>query len=223
MSFLARFLGFLTGEMMKVRTNQRRDAIVEEAAKLFQEMGYERASMNELAKRVGGSKATLYGYFPAKEELFTAVVRQHATQHLSEAAAALNNEKQAKETLEQTLTRFGEQMLLILTNDNSAMAVYRMVVAESGHSDIGTLFYEAGPRESVEKLSVLMSAAMDRQELRLADPLLKATQFLSLLTAEIDMRVFQRELQPVSLSRIREMVSNAVTMFLAGAAFKKNV
>ncbi|CAI1196495.1 A-factor-binding protein [Serratia proteamaculans] len=208
---------------MKVRTNQRRDAIVEEAAALFQEMGYERASMNELAKRVGGSKATLYGYFPSKEELFTAVVRQYATQHLSEAATELINDNRDKETLEQTLIRFGEQMLLILTNDNSAMAVYRMVVAESGHSDIGTLFYEAGPRESVERLSVLMSAAMDRQELRLADPYLKATQFLSLLTAEIDMRVFQRELQPVGLSRIKEMVSNAVSMFLAGAAFRKSV
>ncbi|CAI1972516.1 Uncharacterized HTH-type transcriptional regulator yvdT [Serratia ficaria] len=78
---------------MKVRTNARRDAIVEEAALLFQEMGYERASMNELAKRVGGSKATLYGYFSSKEELFTAVVRQHVTQHLSEAATELMNEK----------------------------------------------------------------------------------------------------------------------------------
>ncbi|CAI1816498.1 Uncharacterised protein [Serratia plymuthica] len=32
------------------------------------------------------------------------------------------------------------------------------------------------------------------------------------------MRVFQRELQPISLPRIREMVSNAVSMFLGGAA-----
>ncbi|UNK28395.1 TetR/AcrR family transcriptional regulator C-terminal domain-containing protein [Serratia plymuthica] len=92
------------------------------------------------------------------------------------------------------------------------------VIVDARHSDIGTLFYGAGPRASVEKLSVLMSAAMDRQALRLADPYLKATQFLSLLTAEIDMRVFQRELQPISLPRIREMVSNAVSMFLGGAA-----
>ena len=51
---------------MKVKTEARREAIVEAAAQLFQEMGYERASMNELAKRLGGSKTTLYNYFPSK-------------------------------------------------------------------------------------------------------------------------------------------------------------
>ncbi len=55
---------------MKVRTKARREANVKTAAQLFQEMGYERATMNELAKRVDGSNATLYGYFLTKEALF---------------------------------------------------------------------------------------------------------------------------------------------------------
>ncbi|CAI1892217.1 TetR/AcrR family transcriptional regulator [Serratia entomophila] len=204
---------------MKVRTKARRDAIVEEAALLFQEMGYERASMNELVKRVGGSKATLYRYFPSKEALFVAVVREHATRHLTEAAEGLMIDGQTF-TLEQTLMRFAERKLQVVANDNSAIAVYRMVVAEAGNSDIGTLFYDAGIRESVEKLSELMAAAMERKELRLADPRLRALQFLSLLTAEIDMRVFQRQLNPISLPRVQEMVCQAVQMFLDGAAFR---
>jgi AcrR family transcriptional regulator len=77
------------GVVMKVRTEARREAIVEAAALLFQEVGYERASMNELTKRLGGSKATLYGYFPSKESLFVEVVRSVATVHLSEAVAQL--------------------------------------------------------------------------------------------------------------------------------------
>lgn len=36
------------------------------------------------------------------------------------------------ETLDVQLTRFGERILYVLTNDSSAMAIYRMVVAEAG-------------------------------------------------------------------------------------------
>ncbi|NDL61497.1 TetR/AcrR family transcriptional regulator [Acerihabitans arboris] len=203
---------------MKVRTNERREAIVEAAALLFQEMGYERASMNELAKRLGGSKATLYGYFPSKEELFTAVVRAYATQHLSEAAVELMTEERPDEPLRDKLTRFGERMLAVLTNDSSAIAVYRMVIGEAGHSDIGVLFNDSGPRESIEKLSGLMASAMDRGELRPGDSHVKALQFTSLLTAEIQYRTFQRHLEPVSLTRIQQMVNCAVNLFLTGAA-----
>ena len=75
---------------MKVRTEARRDAIVDAAAELFQECGYERASMNELARRLGGSKATLYNYFPSKESLLVAVVKAYATGHLSDAVDGLS-------------------------------------------------------------------------------------------------------------------------------------
>ncbi|MFS2223557.1 TetR/AcrR family transcriptional regulator [Pantoea sp. B65] len=203
---------------MKVRTQARREAIVEAAAQLFQEMGYERASMNELTKRLGGSKATLYNYFASKEELFTAVVRAHTTRHLTEAATELLDQDKAAIRLKDKLLRFGERMLAVLTNDSSALSVYRMVVGEAGHSDIGMLFYESGPRESLEKLSAVMASAMDRGELRQADARLRANQFLALLTAEIEVRIFYRNSPPVTPGRIREMCECAVNMFLTGAA-----
>src|SRR5713226_8095349 len=128
---------------MKVRTQARREAIVDAAAKLFLEFGYERASMNELAKRLSGSKATLYGYFPSKEALFVAVVREIATVHLSEATEELRARAEGGTTLESTLLRFAERMLLVLTNDSSALAVYRLVVAEAGRSEVGQLFHES--------------------------------------------------------------------------------
>jgi len=203
---------------MKVRTEARRVAIVETAAQLFQEMGYERASMNELANRLGGSKATLYSYFPSKEELFTAVIRAYATQHLTEAATELTGLEQTVESLEKKLIRFGERMLQVLINDSSALSVYRMVVGEAGHSDIGMLFYESGPRESVEKLAGIMASAMGRGELRVGDSRLRALQFLALLTAETEVRIYQRQSEPVSLARVHEMTRCAVALFLSGAA-----
>src|ERR1043165_8506720 len=57
---------------MRVRTEEKKREIVEIAAQLFEELGYDRTSMSLISQRVGGSKATLYGYFKSKEELLLA-------------------------------------------------------------------------------------------------------------------------------------------------------
>ncbi|HSI51340.1 MAG TPA: TetR/AcrR family transcriptional regulator [Ideonella sp.] len=202
---------------MKVRTEARRSAIVLAAAELFQEMGYERASMNELARRFGGSKATLYGYFPSKEALFVAVVETLATANLADAVDDLSQANEKPVPLRVQLTRFGERMLHVLVNDEKAIAVYRMVVAESGHSVVGQLFYESGPAQSIEAIAKLISAAMAREELRRTDPKVMAQQFFALLTAEINNRVFQNPPPPVSETEVRAKVKLAVEMFLLGA------
>lgn len=203
---------------MRVRTQARRDGIVEAAAELFEEMGYEAASMSELAKRLGGSKATLYGYFTSKEALLVAVVEAFATAHLADAMGELVDPPKARATLRSTLTRFGERMLQVLTNDKRAMAVYRMVVAASGRSDVGQLFHDAGPKQTIEALAALLGAAIERGELRPADATLRARQLLSLLTAEVDARQFQQAPPMLSPEELKQMVGRAVEMFLLGAA-----
>lgn len=203
---------------MKVRTKARQEAIIEAAATLFQEFGYEGASMNELAKRLGGSKTTLYGYFPSKEALFTAVVRSFATVHLSEAVLALPATVDDQAELELVLLRFAQRVLHVLTNDTRALAINRMVVAEAGRSEVGELFYEAGPSECLATLAELLSASMDRGLLRRSDPHVAALQLLSLITAEVDVRMYQRNPPPMTIPSIRKIAKRGVDMYLAGAA-----
>ena len=198
---------------MKVRTEARRDAIVAAASGLFQELGYERASMNELAKRLGGSKATVYGYFPSKEALFVAVVRASSTSHLSEAVEGLRGEITNLDELEATLLRFAERMLLVLTNDKGAIAVYRMVVAESGHSEVGELFRAAGPLEANAALAAVLASAMKRGTLRKADPELTASQFTSLVIAETSSRILERDPKPMTTAQIRRIARRATDFF----------
>jgi AcrR family transcriptional regulator len=204
---------------MKVRTEERREAIIEAAIQLFAEMGYERASMNELVKRLGGSKGTIYGYFPSKEELFVAVVRASATGHLDDAIRELaSSAVVGHAALESTLLRFAERMLLVTLNDERSLAVYRMVVAESGRSDVGQLFYDSGPRECMSALAQLLASAMERGELRKADPRLTASQFTSLVTAEVQLRIYQRDPPLLTLKQVRQMAKSAVELFFRGAA-----
>ncbi|MBP0940852.1 TetR/AcrR family transcriptional regulator [Pseudomonas alliivorans] len=201
---------------MKVRTEARREAIIDAAASVFLEMGYERTSMNEVTKRMGGSKATIYSYFPSKEDLFIAVVDRHATAHLAEAVSELATYSDKTRDLRALLSRFGERMLAVLINDNTALAVYRMVVAESGRSEIGMMFYESGPRQCMQTISTLMAQAMQNGQLRKTDPELAALQLTALLTAETEIRLYQQSPQPLGCEQIRTMVDRAVETFLLG-------
>jgi AcrR family transcriptional regulator len=205
---------------MKVLTQARRDAIVAAAAEVFQEIGYERASMDEVARRAGGSKATLYKYFSSKEELFETVVRNYSARFITEAANGLKHPGNQHLSLEQKLTRFGEDMLRAVTSDNQALQIYRVVLGEAGHSDIGQLFLESGIRQSMEALAQEMSAAMERGELATADPMLRAIQFSTLIKAETEVMFFLREMPECSQEKVSEMVVNGVQLFLNGAAQK---
>ena len=66
---------------MRVKSEEKRLAILEAAKSVFLERGYGSASMAEVSARVGGSKQTLYSYFASKEDLFVAVmIEKGATQ-----------------------------------------------------------------------------------------------------------------------------------------------
>ncbi|ATA23766.1 TetR family transcriptional regulator [Brenneria goodwinii] len=205
---------------MRTLTEERRQAFITAAAQLFQEIGYERASMNEVAKRVGGSKATLYNYFTSKEELFESVVRTYSAGFLADAAAELTKPGSEALSIEQKLTRFGERMLQVLTGDNQALQIYRVVVGEAGHSDIGILFRESGIRQSMETLAQVMDDAVQKEELIEGEPMLRAMQFTALVKAETDVLIYQRELPHFTPAQIRRMVENGVRLFLNGAAAK---
>lgn len=60
----------------------RRQEILETALALFCEKGYERASIADLARRIGISQGLCYRYFPSKEALLDCAVDQYAQQQV---------------------------------------------------------------------------------------------------------------------------------------------
>ena len=65
-------------ERKEMKRKQKREEIISTAEKLFFSKGYDDVSMNDIAKDVGMSKATLYLYFDNKDSLFFAVVLRGA-------------------------------------------------------------------------------------------------------------------------------------------------
>ena len=65
----------------------RPQQLLDAALSLFVEKGFAATRSEEVATLAGVSKGTLYLYYPSKEELFKAVVRQNMSQLISEGGA----------------------------------------------------------------------------------------------------------------------------------------
>lgn len=65
---------------------ERRDAIVAQAAELFARKGFLGASVADLAQACGASKSLIYHYYPSKEDILFEVMDSHLVQ-LAEASA----------------------------------------------------------------------------------------------------------------------------------------
>jgi TetR/AcrR family transcriptional regulator, cholesterol catabolism regulator len=61
---------------MNARRQAARDQILRAAADLFRERGYRATTLDGIAARLGMSKASLYTYFHAKEEMLAAISRE---------------------------------------------------------------------------------------------------------------------------------------------------
>ena len=57
----------------QIRTRQRRDDIVANAAKIFAREGYSNVGMRDIADAVGIKGASLYHHFPSKEDILFAI------------------------------------------------------------------------------------------------------------------------------------------------------
>lgn len=199
---------------MKVKTEAKRQAILKAAAEVFQEMGFERASMSDIRERVGGSKATLYNYFPSKDKLFFEVMHQSKVTELENIIAALNPDAG---DFKQQLLQFGQDFLSVLYSPE-AMAIRHLTIAESRHSETGKLSFERATDPLETRVAEFLRKGMKRRAIRTADPKVAAIHLLSLLESELLQRFLLGVLGAVKPDTISGAVRRAVDVFLSGYA-----
>jgi len=194
----------------RLAPDDRRQAIVDIAREVFMTEGYADASMSAIAARVGGSKGTLYNYFPSKEALFVAFMRQECEVE-AEIAHALDY---PQDDLAKALNHLGCKLVRFVLSDK-VLSVHRLVIAESQRfPELGRTFYDEGPRIGLMKLAEVFGRWMDEGRLRRADPFHAAEQFGELCKAGLH----QRRLWNVAVPTDQEVEANvdrAVEIFLA--------
>ena len=72
---------------------QRREALLEAAIKLFQRNGLENVSLNDIAREVGLAKSNIYRYFEGREHIYLVVLQRLAAQFEQRIYAGLAKPK----------------------------------------------------------------------------------------------------------------------------------
>ena len=160
----------------KPRWERRKDARPQEllaaALDLFVERGFASTRLEDVAKRAGVSKGTLYLYFENKQELFKAVVRDNMVQSIGEAenSMAASEESSAdllRKVMMQWWEEFGATKLAGLT---------KLMMAEANNFPELAQFYNEEVVTRGNALIVsLLERGMQRGEFRQVDPVLVST------------------------------------------------
>ncbi len=165
---------------MRIKSEARKEAILGVALEVFREVGFEAASMSQIAARVGGSKATLYNYFPSKEELLFEAMMHSADQHASDVLQLLRAEGGLPAQLHRFVTS-----LLKLINAPETIEVLRVAISVGGTTDIGRRFYECGTHQVWLEIADKLRAEIKKGLLRDTDADMMAMHLRCLCEAEL--------------------------------------
>jgi AcrR family transcriptional regulator len=196
------------------KTDQKRQHILDTAYGLFKSKGFANTSMSEITAEAGGSKATVYSYFPSKEELFVECMTYVNDGYFAGIFSSLQG---IKGELPAALLEKGKAALRYLCSPDM-LASKRLLIAEAERSDIGKLFYRKMDGYMGE-LAAILRRAMDEGQLRQGDPLLAARQFRALLEADIVERcLMAAQATPPSAIAVSRAAEDAVATFLTAYA-----
>lgn len=193
----------------------KRDAILEAGANVFMEQGFEAASMDEVARRAGVSKATIYSHFESKQALFGAMITGRCTAMIPIIeAAALGDQKP-----EEALRTIGRQFLDLLMSQGP-LALYRVVLSEAGRfPELGRIFYESGPSRVANALAAYLARQHALGVLETPQPRVSAEQFFGMVLGHIHVRLMLgiSDAAPGPDER-EQVVALAVRTFLNGTS-----
>ena len=167
-----------------VRRGRKFDQVLEGARKIFMRDGFERASVDDIAREAGVSKATIYAYFPDKQLLFLEIARQECHRQTEAAAAMID----AAMPVRQALTIAAERIVAFQLSD-FGQRMFRIVVGEGERfPGLGRQFYDFGPGLICDRLVHHLGCFVENGKLVISDLDLAADQFAQLCKANVHPR-----------------------------------
>lgn len=189
---------------------EKRVAVTRAARIVFGRDGYARASIDAIAAEAAVSTRTIYNHFEGKEQLFTAVLTESATQVADAFIARVS--AFADEDLEALALALAGQALQFPEH----FAMVRQITAEAGHFPRATLdaWREAGPLRVENEVARRLAA---NPSLQVASPARAARHFIAVTTAEITSGASFRT-RALTEAEVAEIIAAGVEAFLHGYA-----
>lgn len=166
------------------RKEARPSEIVAAAFEVFAEQGFGAAKLEDVARRAGIAKGTIFVYFPTKPDLFRAVAQSVLNSHLERAAVAASE-------LDRPLP---ELVTLLLAQaaragESRVPAVLRLIIAESrAFPDLAQIWHDEVVGKMLGLLTQAIKRAQARGEVRPGDPKLYAFSIMGPMLAGVIFR-----------------------------------
>jgi len=200
-----------TATTQSARSQAKVRQILDAARDVFLASGFSAASMEEITRRAGVSKGTLYNYFPTKEALFTTVIQAEMQRH----ADTLVPEDALKDRCaEAALRRIAKDTVSFLLSD-FAQNMYRITVAESVRfPEAAQAFYHAGPGRSAALLAPVLEASEREGLIAVDDHRAAANDFMALCRGDLFFRRMLHVQTDFDSAEIEAAADHAVDQFL---------
>ena len=206
-----------SGRPTRAEAELRDARLIEVAAELFMERGYEGTSIDAVAEAARVSKPTVYARHQDKAALFRAVLQRHIRLWLEPLLAAAEAKAGAAET-ESVETALHElsRTLLALSMKHGASEVKRIVAAQSLHfPELARFAYEEGWLRAVRAIAGLLANFAASGQIEIEDSEIAADLFLNLVLGRSSQgALYGVAIDPDMLERRRKA---AVELFLNGA------
>jgi TetR/AcrR family transcriptional repressor of mexJK operon len=190
------------------RSDERRARYLDVALHLFLQHGFNGVSTDQLATAAGGSKATLYRYFPSKEALFEAIIDDIAAPALATEGDGTWNDVD----LEDGLRRIG-RATADAALDPRTISLMRLAVGEHARfPQLAATLFEHGPSRTYSRLRGFLSAKVEAGEIAVDDLQIAAEQFLGGIIGHQQLRA-ALGLPPPSRKDIDARIGAAVETF----------
>jgi len=153
------------------RSEDRPREICAAALEVFAEKGFAAAKLDEIARRAGVSKGTLYLYFKDKEQLFRAVVRDSIAPNVAAITSAISAmDAPFADVVRMFLAGFAEREARLPLG-----AVAKMVIGESRNfPELARVWHDEVASKAIGALAAAIERAQRRGEVRNGDPRLFA-------------------------------------------------
>lgn len=192
------------------RKSERRAVILDVARQSFFGNGYAATTMSEIAAKLGGSKGTLWNYFPSKEDLFAAVLDEAITEFKQRLSASL----ELHEDVRTTLTGLCRHMVATITSP-TVICLHRLINGESGRfPEIGKILYERGPKNVKAIIAGYLDRCIEGGFIRPCDTFVAAGHLTALCTADLHQKLLLHIIENASPQEIEAEAGNAADVFL---------
>lgn len=199
-----------TSSRRERRAEERRQQILEAAARVFADKGYHRATTREIAEAADLAEGTIYNYFAGKDDLLMALVGQMA--ELPERDA-LYSQSVDRDPGEFFVEHFAQRMMQIEPN-------YRLLVAMLPeilhHPPLRERYVSELMQPAIAMMERHVRARIENGQLRPVNAALTARTIVALMAGMQVLMLFDDPVTIESWQRPEELAQLITSLFLDG-------